>query len=432
MASGKKKQRRKGPLFEWPDEAAMVVLKRVAPSIPFPRMIVKRRLPSFRLRSLLIAVAGLAVLFALVRFVRDAEYLHALLERSNLIACLVEDVNSNDPISSRHFVLAGLRDEAISLRPKPGPCGAGSSCVSDADLQWICTHVPTSSLRDIELLSPSISGAGLSVLERFDRLEVLEIHGLDSNQSISEFPRLPELTRLRLTHVYISDSALKSIGSLPKLRVLDLTYDAALYFRETTDDNRKFGREAMAAIGNATSLERLYLDDRQITDGDTRPLAKLVNLKTLSLANNRLTNAALAHLTRLVLLEQLNLDGIANVHDCRSFKQMPNLKSLSIRRAILDRDFGDQLGQLARLHELDLAEASAATGDFEELLQILPKLRHLKKLSLRRCVVTAKAIPLLAEMPWLEELDVFGTGITAWDGGDALRKSLPKTKITWY
>jgi hypothetical protein len=105
---------------------------------------------------------------------------------------------------------------------------------------------------------------------------------------------LPNLQRLNLVQVRLSEGALEGIAGLGGLRQLDLTATG-------------IGTAEVRGLVALKRLEGLNLSDTQITNRALSYLKELPKLTELALANTRIADDGIAHLEALKQLKKLNL-----------------------------------------------------------------------------------------------------------------------------
>jgi len=126
-------------------------------------------------------------------------------------------------------------------------------------------------------------------------IERLADEGLKPDQiqaTIREIPSFTHGRELELVLVLVTDQEVAAIGSMPSLRVLNLSAT------QISDD----GLRQVSALRD---LEDLSLIDTKITDRGLEEIAKLRKLQCLDVSRTGITDAGLKHLAGLTELESL-------------------------------------------------------------------------------------------------------------------------------
>ncbi len=170
----------------------------------------------------------------------------------------------------------------------------------------------------------------------------------------------------------------------------------------------------ISALSSLTNLVELILQGSRITD--LSPLENLKKIKDLDLSDNvdLVDISSLAHLTQL---EDLNLSN-NKITDISPLRNLINLKFLSVGYPVSDLSVAENLTNLEKLYI-----NSTKVSDLTSLLN----LKKLKKLSLLDCYYI-KDISILEQMVWLEELKLYGSGISKEDC-DLLKQKLSNTTV---
>jgi hypothetical protein len=186
---------------------------------------------------------------------------------------------------------------------------------------------------------------------------------------------------------------------------------------------------ALVGLSALDQLECLTVDGGEITADDAREIAKLQNLRELTLSLVTVTDDSLQPLGELRNLERLLLkhrgtgpnNAAAGV---AALTRLPKLRELELGRLVtLDDSVFSLLATMTQLESLNLEQAGV-TGSEIELLSRLPKL---KELSLVGTKVDDTAMEKLAKMTQLDSLDISYTKVT--DAGLKHVGSLPNLRI---
>ncbi len=116
-----------------------------------------------------------------------------------------------------------------------------------------------------------------------------------ADRDLAPLADLPQLQRLFLDYVPITDEGLKQIEHLTNLREISL-------------GKTRVGDAGLAHLAKLRNLQSLDLSGNAITDRGVAHLRGLDKLVTLELSKNRITGVGLAHLLKLKAIEKLWLN----------------------------------------------------------------------------------------------------------------------------
>jgi Leucine-rich repeat (LRR) protein len=175
-----------------------------------------------------------------------------------------------------------------------------------------------------------------------------------------------------------------------------------LYFADATD-------ELLAHLGNLRSLKTLHIGDFGLgnhADAEADPfafLARLVNLRVLTITSVPLADESLAHVASLNNLEKLSLAHVRVTDEgLRHLRKLHQLKSLSLVEI-------HAAGRgLAHLGDLDRLESLTLYGDSftDQALSHLPAWDGLQRLDISRTSVTDEGLAPLADCRQLNSLNL--------------------------
>ena len=175
-----------------------------------------------------------------------------------------------------------------------------------------------SSLRELVIMSHSISDAGLASLRNLD------------------------LKRLRLADCPVTAAGLVHLKGMSHLEELDLNFTRV---------------DTIEPLRHLTGLKELGLGCCPISDAGIAPVAGLTNLTTLILGETPIGDAGVAHLRGLTGLAYLYLEGTritdASLSDLLA---LPNLDDLHLDRTAIDDDGLAHLGRFKGPRSLYLSE----------------------------------------------------------------------------
>jgi hypothetical protein len=278
------------------------------------------------------------------------------------------------------------------------------------------------------------------------------ITGLDLRASwvtdtdLRKVAQLPNLTYLDLSLTRITDQGMQELKSLTGIVELNLN------FAEYVTD------EGLAAIKDWRKLKRLNVHGTKISDTTLEHISGITTLESLNIGSGMITDVGLERLTTLPNLKELTMGG-NEIGDAglQALRQMPGLTYLDLSGrqgtdsnvwAISISDVGlEAVLTLKELRELRFActsigvgiegakfaeiSATSVNSGWVEKMKALPKLERLKLQGCDR--VNDDAIPVLAAMPALREVDLKGTAITE-KGLATLRAAKPGIRVysgTW-
>ena len=179
-----------------------------------------------------------------------------------------------------------------------------------------------------------------------------------NDESMKELVKIESLESLDLWAARkLTNEGLKTIVGLKNLKSLNVGGSAI------TGDG-------LAVLADKVQLEHLGISHLKLKDEHLNALKRLVNLKTVGLAENRdLTLAALAVLRDCKNLEQLDLSHLNNTNE--TLKEVSRYKKLKILKvfggsAITDEGI-DHIAGLTEMERLDLVYAKFTNAGFKKL-----------------------------------------------------------------
>ncbi|KAF5459254.1 hypothetical protein F2P56_023217 [Juglans regia] len=281
-----------------------------------------------------------------------------------------------------------------------------------------------------------VSKEGLERLSGLTNLEVLNLYGIPSNDSLlpslakiatlkklylsgikewdyeanynnsQGFERLSGLTNLEvlsLDYFPFNDSLLPSLAKIVTLKKLYLSGIFQGWDYEAANNNNSQGFERLSGLSN---LEELYLDDNDFNESILPSLGKITSLKKLSLGWNKITGRVPINKGfTMSKLEELDLEGNYNITDVRFICKIAiSLKKLYLSDAYLNGRINIQkLGKLKNLQELYL-DGSSINKSFLHKVGVMTSLNVL---TMRTCGLNG-SLPNQGwcELKNLQELDL--------------------------
>ncbi len=148
----------------------------------------------------------------------------------------------------------------------------------------------------------SVTDEGLSALAQMSQLEKLSLDHATwvTDEGIAQLAELKQLKVFNTNSVQLTDQVLATIGGWPQLEELSigLTPESS----ESLDTNLRH-------LAKLKQLKKLTLFRAQLTDHSLEMIVKLQELESLTLSDNDLTDAGLATLKQLPKLKTLGLCG---------------------------------------------------------------------------------------------------------------------------
>ena len=227
-------------------------------------------------------------------------------------------------------------------------------------------------------------------LEAFSELQILEID--DTKAGDSFFSQLEKLTCLEQLHISenpnLTADNIDSLTKLKRLRILKL------------DCCQNVGNGCLNKISQMENLEYLSIDaldaNVQITDEGFKQIARLKNLKRISLGNLSISDQTLKELSKIESLREVNIyycpnitsDGIKslqtlpelrvlNVSDCQTLAESKTVTVLNFPKLeTLSVDFRIEI-KSSRLKELFVSNVTDFDGSSLDFFDSLPSLECL-------------------------------------------------------
>ena len=211
----------------------------------------------------------------------------------------------------------------------------------------------------------------------------------------------------------------------------DLEHIKHLRFLEVLLLSGQFTDAGLEHLGKLTGLRVLVLTPAlrksHITDPGLVHLKNLTELEELSLLGDygAISNAGLAHISKLQKLRHLNLNSaLINGVGLSYLRQLPFLNSVNLSNAeIFDADISKHIRALTKLERLGLR----GTHITDEGLNCLRNLTKLQYLDLEGTHITDKGLTFLRNLPKLQYLNLASCKIT--DSGLAYLQDLKTLKL---
>jgi internalin A len=258
---------------------------------------------------------------------------------------------------------------------------------------------------------------------------------------LRELAQLPHLTHLDLSLTRVTDEGMLQLKNAPGI------VDLNLYYAELVTD------EGMSAIKGWKKLKRLNVRGAKISDTTLEHISGIQTLESVDVGFALVTDVGLERLASLPNLKELSFGG-NEMGDMglQALRQMPGLTLLDVGGkqgtdsnlwSVSMTEVGlEAVLTLKELRELRLGCSTTGVGvegtrfatistmnvsaKWLEKMKALTKLQTLKLQSCER--VGDDAIPALAALPALREVDLKGTAVTE-KGIAQLKAARPKLQI---
>ncbi len=303
---------------------------------------------------------------------------------------------------------------------------------------------------EMNFSNSAVTDAGLAVLPKFERLEVLTLDACQiSSHGLQNLAKMKNLNTVSVMYGTVkepnSDNAVAVLGRMPQITSLRL-------------DRAKLSEEGFRRLGAMTSLESLSIANVPMGNSNMQFIANLTNLKELNISSTLLTDDGLAGLLPLKALESLYMADLPQMTG-RGLKELVvgqkallKLKVLGIsNNPKINSQAYEAIFRMKKLETLDVNEANlddalfvhaiAPLSNLQKLtigrdrctdqgMVALPKLRKLKVFVVDRDpAIDDGALPAIAKLKQLEKL-ILTDSLCSENRLRALRKTNPKLEIT--
>jgi Leucine-rich repeat (LRR) protein len=283
-----------------------------------------QKLTRLRLASTPITLAAIAAIAA-----RDWKADFTPLEELDLAATPVDDANAA-------LLIAGPRMRILRL---------DLTKITDAALT--ASSGPAPGLSELYISFTKVTDAGLALLDRLPRLSGLGLaEAKIGPETLARITKLTGLHTLVLTGVDVPEDALVGLGRLQEMESLYLertrTGDDTLaalaplkYLRVLHVGNTNISEVSLRVLRGFTQLEELTAGDTQMRAGITE-LDAWPRLHTLSLIGLELGDAVLPAIARRASLSMLDLSG-TDIADPAPLVVLPNLRTVGLAQTKLSK-----------------------------------------------------------------------------------------------
>ncbi|MBX9790309.1 MAG: protein kinase [Pirellulales bacterium] len=204
--------------------------------------------------------------------------------------------------------------------------------VGDADLAHLSS---LSQLTSLDLSQTAVTDAGLAALAPLTGLRTLVLDGTKvSGLGLESLADQVQLERLQMAETHADAKGLAVVARFKSLTVLDLGY------------NPDVGDEAVAALAKLVELRELTLRGAQVGDASMTTVARFKKLRRLDLGSTTVGDSGVGQIARLPEIEWLQLYNTQLTNGgLSSLGQMRTLRTLNITKTQTTREAADQLQQ---------------------------------------------------------------------------------------
>jgi len=263
------------------------------------------------------------------------------------------------------------------------------------------------------------------------------------DEFFQQLKHTPELRKLSVSSINVSDEGLSSLASLPNLYCLSLPRNGfsgsglshlanpmrLLYLTLSGNDLNDSVSEPLSRCRN---LVKLTLSNCQVTSAISKSLAELKELRNLDLSNTQVDNAIAEGLTNLKQLENLNLSSTLIDDEFElPIQNMPQLRELILANTEIGGNFCERLGTSTSLQNLNLISASVSDDDIKRLVS-----RHqtfpLLSIELENTPISEAALLDLIKIPTLERISVPKEMEISKETRDLINNRVPEVRLGIY
>ena len=249
-------------------------------------------------------------------------------------------LGANGPVYSVRDITTDEQCAKLKYLPRLSSIALSGSKITDTCFEHLSKVKP---LQSLYVQGVSVSGKGISRLEKLADLRRLTITGNFPADSFDALADLKQVTSLNLS-VPLGKEELETVAALPlsSLSLMQLNNDPKTFsvlgkikaqslrvnLQSIKNEDLKWVRdcessklalsiynskdltdEGIEVLANNTTLNQLTLSQTGITADSMKPLGTLTELTSLSITNSPIDNASLLHLSKLVKLRMLTMNG---------------------------------------------------------------------------------------------------------------------------
>jgi Leucine-rich repeat (LRR) protein len=275
-----------------------------------------------------------------------------------------------------------------------------------------------SALSSLAMRNTLITNEGLAELKGLRSLKVIDLRlsPLLTDAALDILADMPQLRAVRLSGVNITDRGVAALLKLPELNELDVR------------NCRGVTQAGIGQLVGKQSLRSLKVGGMAIDDEALRVVGRMVQLNTLSVDNCAITDAGVAQLGDLPLVN-LTIYQCTNVTDdgLKVLVSLADLRSLTLRDIKAQGAALTQLPCPEKLAELNMAQSGITDAEVPNLARF----SRLEDLTLSETAITDAAVDTLSKLASLKSLTMTQTRMS--DAGIArLTASLPNCRVRTY
>lgn len=252
--------------------------------------------------------------------------------------------------------------------------------LTDSEMAGIAT---LQTVREMEIVAPLLTDAGLASIAKLRNLEVLHLEGtmVMTDDGLKVLATLPKLRHLRLSGQF-TDRGLAYLAAAPSLKAMWLETPRAT-------------EEGLHSLARIQTLERLcvpWLD--HITDRSIAYFKAMPKLVALGVGDAGSGDAGMASLASLTNLEVLAIKGGANLTDngLKPLSGMPKLRALEIYHSRITEQGLNYLASCKKLDSIEILSGVAISQ--QAVARLKTKMPNVQTLNI------SQPEPPVARDPW--------------------------------
>ncbi|QDU78484.1 Leucine Rich repeats (2 copies) [Polystyrenella longa] len=362
------------------------------------------------------------------------------------------------------FTNQGLK--VVRTMPNLERVFAGGTAITDSGLADL-TRCPKLRILNLDRCT-EISKEGWTQLKHFPNLQSLSVHDCEFGEEGAEaIAKHGALLEVRLSGAqHINKQAMSHIASIPGLQVFTLYSSrmkdesfvelaAATQLRMLEIDYcSNLTDKSMEAIGQLKKLQLLnMMGCQKISDDGLAMISGLEDMESLNIYLTGTTSSGLKHLQNMHQIKRIRFNALnATDEDIEPLANFLHLEGLYLPGADISDEALKPLQSLKELNTISLGGNQQFTGEGlkyltgskgvdkvvlanipvgNDAILILQEFPELKQLVLRDVLVDDQAIPQLAKLESLEQIQLIFTGITR-DEAKRLDELLPNCNVAFF
>lgn len=315
-----------------------------------------------------------------------------------------------------------------------------SAATPEAIAEWVKKLGGKATIREgavveVDLSRTPVTDTQLQHLKPLTGLQSLNVGTTEvGDLGVSSLASLTELRSLNLSHTMTSDKGLAVVAKLPRLKELAVRYTlvenvvAPPEVEILSLEGCSIGDDAIEKLAGLTKLHQLDLSYTEVTDAGIAHLTKLPALKFLDLNATELSDDALKEIAQITSLDHLRLNyGRFTDKGVQMLSSLKNLVTLEMARTRVTDESMPALASLSQLRRLNLDYTNVSDKGLEILVKGVPGLEMLR---LDSANLTDASIDSLASLKSLKDLNLYHTLITN-PAYEKLKAALPNCRIVY-